>query len=89
MTYNQALNAMSIGQMCRGRVGECGIIIAVSQRRPSGVNAYGVPYSYGDMFLSCELLGFGTSGGTLYTERIEDVMTEEEYQESLKARKEG
>lgn len=51
MTYNQALNAMSIGQMCRGRLGESGIIIAVSQRRPSGVNAYGVPYSYGDMFL--------------------------------------
>ena len=89
MKYPQALNAMSIGQMCRGRNGERGIIIGVSQKRAARVDINGTPYSFGDMFYSCTLLGFGKSGGTVYDARIEDVMTEDEYQESLKARKEG
>lgn len=88
MTYNQALNAMSIGQMCRGRNGERGIIISVSQKRAARVGFNGTPYSFGDMFYSCTLLGFGKSGGTVYEARIEDVMTEDEYQESMKAGKE-
>lgn len=82
MTYHQALNAMSIGQMCRGHGGERGIIISVSQKRAARVDINGTPYSFGDMFHSCTLLGFGKSGGTVYEARIEDVMTEDEYQKS-------
>ena len=86
MNYHQALNAMSIGQMCRGRLGERGIIISVSQKRAARVDINGTPYSFGDMFYSCTLLGFGKSGGTVYDARIEDVMTEEEYLQSIKER---
>ena len=89
MTYYQALNAMSIGQMCRGRGGVRGVIISVSTKRQSGVTANGTPWCSGNMFRTCTMLGFGKSNGTVYDFLIEDVMTEDEYQESLKAGKEG
>ena len=88
MTHPQALNAMSIGQMCRGRSGERGVIISVAQKRAACVDVNGTPYSFGDIFYSCTLLGFGKSGGTVYDARIEDVVTEDEYQNSLKKQKE-
>ncbi len=89
MNYPQALNAMGIGQMCRGRKGERGIIISVSQKRAARVDINGTPYSFGDMFYSCTLLGFGKSGGTVYEARIEDVVTEDEYQKSKEDEQNG
>lgn len=79
---------MSIGQMCRSRDGLRGIIIGVGQKRAARVDVNGTPYSFGDMFYSCTLLGYGKSGGAVYDARVEDVMTEEEYQKLLKTEKE-
>ena len=44
------------------------------------------PYCVGEMFHSCRLLGAGRSGGAMYEGRLAEIMTEEEYLQSIKER---
>jgi hypothetical protein len=82
MTYGDALNALEFGTRCRFR-GISVIVAGVEVRRAARVANGGNMYCVGDLFYSCRLLGAGKSGGHIYEGRLEELMTEEEYQKSL------
>lgn len=83
MTYQQALNAMVTGEQVRYR-GYHVIVAGVEQKRVPRIDGNGMPYCIGEPFYSCRLLGRGSSGGTVYWGRPEEIMTEAEYQGTLK-----
>lgn len=86
MTYGDALNALEVGFRCRFR-GIPVIVAGVEVKRMARIhNETYQPYCVGDMFHSCRLLGAGRSGGAMYEGRLEEIMTEEEYLESIKER---
>ena len=82
MTYGDALNALEVGFRCRFR-GIPVIVAGVEVRRMVRIDHNGRPYCIGDRFYCCNLLGAGISGGHFYEGRLEELMTEEEYQKSL------
>jgi hypothetical protein len=81
MTYGDALNALEVGFPCRFR-GMQVIVAGVEVKRMARIDNSGRPYCVGDRFYSCRLLGAGKSGGHIYEGRLEELMTEEEYQKS-------
>jgi hypothetical protein len=58
-------------------------VAGVEVRRAARIDNDGRMYCIGDRFYSCRLLEDGKSGGHIYEGRIEELMTEEEYQKSL------
>jgi hypothetical protein len=82
MTYEDALDALEVGFRCRFR-GIPVIVAGVEVRRAARIDNDGRMYCIGDRFYSCRLLEDGKSGGHIYEGRIEELMTEEEYQKSL------
>lgn len=82
MTYGDALNALEVGFRCRFR-GIPVIVAGVEVRRAARIDNNGRMYCVGDRFCSCRLLEDGKSGGHIYEGRLEELMTEEEYQKSL------
>ena len=82
MTYEDALDALDVGSRCRFR-GIPVIVAGVEVRRAARIDNDGRMYCVGDRFCSCRLLEDGKSGGHIYEGRLEELMTEEEYQKSL------
>ena len=82
MTYGDALNALEVGFRCRFR-GIPVIVAGVEVRRAARGDNDGRMYCIGDRYYSCRLLEDGKSGGHIYEGRLEELMTEEEYQKSL------
>lgn len=88
MNWGQALIALDTGERCRYR-GIPVIVAGVEVKRLARIdNETAQPYCIGDRFYSCRLLGAGRSGGTMYDGRLDELMTEQEYLESLKKEKE-
>lgn len=88
MNWGQALIALDTGERCRYR-GIPVIVAGVEVKRMARIdNETKQPYCDGDRFYSCRLLGAGNSGGTMYEGRLDELMTEHEYLESLKKQKE-
>jgi hypothetical protein len=88
MNWGQALIALDTGERCRYR-GIPVIVAGVEVKRMARIdNETKQSYCVGDRFYSCRLLGAGNSGGTMYEGRLDDLMTEHEYLESLKKQKE-
>ena len=88
MTYGDALNALEVGFRCRFR-GIPVIVAGVEVKRMARIDNSGRPYCVGDCFYSCRLLEDGKSGGHIYEGRLEELMTEEEYQKSKEAEHNG
>lgn len=82
MTYGDALDALEVGFRCRFR-GIPVIVAGVEVRRAARIDNDGRMCCVGDRFYSCRLLEDGKSGGHIYEGRLEELMTEEEYQKSL------
>ena len=82
MTSGDALNALYDGSRCLFR-GIPVIVAGVEVRRAARIDNDGRMYCVGDRFYSCRLLEDGKSGGHIYEGRLEELMTEEEYQKSL------
>lgn len=88
MNWGQALIALDTGERCRYR-GIPVIVAGVEVKRMARIsNETKQPYCIGDRFYSCRLLGAGNSGGTMYEGRLDELITEHEYLESLKKQKE-
>ena len=83
MTYGDALNALEVGFRCRFR----GIPVIVAGM--ARIDNSGRPYCVGDRFYSCRLIEAGKSGGHIYEGRLEELMTEDEYQKSKEAEHNG
>ena len=81
MTYGDALNALEVGFRCRFR-GIPVIVAGVEVKRMARIDNSGRPYCVGDRFYSCRLIEAGKSGGHIYEGRLEELMTEDEYQKS-------
>ena len=88
MTYGDALNALEVGFRCRFR-GIPVIVAGVEVKRMARIDNSGRMYCVGDRFYSCRLLEDGKSGGHIYEGRLEELMTEEEYQKSKEAEHNG
>jgi hypothetical protein len=88
VNWGEALIALDTGERCRYR-GIPVIVAGVEIKRMARIdNETAQPYCIGDRFYSCRLLGAGSSGGTLYEGRLEELQTEEEYLVELKRQKE-
>lgn len=84
MNWGEALIALDTGERCRYR-GIPVIVAGVEIKRMARINNETTqPYCIGDKFYSCRLLGAGSSGGTLYEGRLDELQTEEEYLQNLK-----
>ena len=88
MTYGDALNALEVGFRCRFR-GIPVIVAGVEVKRMARIDNSGRMYCVGDRFYSCRLLADGKSGGHIYEGRLEELMTEDEYQKSKEAEHNG
>jgi hypothetical protein len=88
MTYGDALDALEVGFRCRFR-GIPVIVAGVEVRRAARIDNNGRMYCVGDRYYSCRLLEDGKSGGHIYEGRLEELMTEEEYQKSKEAEHNG
>ena len=83
MTVQQALNALETGELVRFR-GYQVIVTGVGLVRAPRVHTNGYLYCIGAPYYSCRMLGKGASGGTEYWGNPEEIMSEAEYQSSLK-----
>ncbi len=84
MNWGEALIALDTGERCRYR-GIPVIVAGVEIKRMARINNETTqPYCIGDKFCSCRLLGAGSSGGSMYEGRLDELQTEEEYLQSIK-----
>lgn len=83
MTYGDALNALDTGMQVRFR-GIPVIVAGVEIKRMARVDNDGRMYCVGNRFYSCRLLEAGKSGGHIYEGRLEELMSEAEYLETIK-----
>ena len=81
MNHGQALNAMDIGERVRFRGIPCIIVGVASRRKPVRDPHTGVWRCVGDMYFGVDLIDVN---GRASQGRLDEVMTEEEYLESIK-----
>ena len=81
MNHGQALNAMDIGERVRFRGIPCIIVGVASRRKPVRDPHTGVWNCVGDMYFGVDLIDVN---GRASQGRLDEVMTEEEYLESIK-----